>query len=255
MALDILIVDDEKDIRDLVSGVLEDEGFSTRTAANSQRGAAGARRTAAVARPARRLAAGFEARRAAIARGDQAPRPDAAGADHLRPRQSRHRGRGDPPGRGRLHRKAVRGRASRPSRHPRDRDRAAASARMRALRLQVGNEMELTGVERGDQQCPRDAEARRRHRQPGADLRAGGGRQGGGGAAAAQLEPARARAVRRRHRGADDARAGRGGIVRRGGRGRARPSRPARTGAWRHAVPRRDRRHAAVDPGARSCAC
>ena len=36
MALDILIVDDEKDIRDLVSGVLEDEGFSTRTAANSQ---------------------------------------------------------------------------------------------------------------------------------------------------------------------------------------------------------------------------
>ena len=35
MALDILIVDDEKDIRDLVSGVLEDEGFSTRTAASS----------------------------------------------------------------------------------------------------------------------------------------------------------------------------------------------------------------------------
>ena len=35
MALDILIVDDEKDIRDLVSGVLEDEGFSTRTAADS----------------------------------------------------------------------------------------------------------------------------------------------------------------------------------------------------------------------------
>ncbi|MFD2427589.1 response regulator [Sphingobium scionense] len=35
MALDILIVDDEEDIRDLVAGVLEDEGFSTRTAANS----------------------------------------------------------------------------------------------------------------------------------------------------------------------------------------------------------------------------
>lgn len=35
MALDILIVDDEQDIRDLVSGVLEDEGYSTRTAANS----------------------------------------------------------------------------------------------------------------------------------------------------------------------------------------------------------------------------
>lgn len=35
MALDILIVDDEQDIRELVSGVLEDEGFATRTAANS----------------------------------------------------------------------------------------------------------------------------------------------------------------------------------------------------------------------------
>jgi two-component system, NtrC family, nitrogen regulation response regulator NtrX len=35
MALDILIVDDEADIRDLVSGVLEDEGYTTRTAADS----------------------------------------------------------------------------------------------------------------------------------------------------------------------------------------------------------------------------
>lgn len=35
MALDILIVDDERDIRDLVAGVLEDEGYTTRTAANS----------------------------------------------------------------------------------------------------------------------------------------------------------------------------------------------------------------------------
>ncbi len=35
MALDILIVDDELDIRELVSGVLDDEGYATRTAANS----------------------------------------------------------------------------------------------------------------------------------------------------------------------------------------------------------------------------
>jgi two-component system nitrogen regulation response regulator NtrX len=35
MALDILIVDDEEDIRDLVSGVLEDEGYEARTAAHS----------------------------------------------------------------------------------------------------------------------------------------------------------------------------------------------------------------------------
>ncbi len=35
MADDILIVDDEADIRDLVAGILEDEGYSTRTAGNS----------------------------------------------------------------------------------------------------------------------------------------------------------------------------------------------------------------------------
>src|SRR5512139_644031 len=35
MALDVLIVDDEQDIRELVSGVLEDEGYAPRTAANS----------------------------------------------------------------------------------------------------------------------------------------------------------------------------------------------------------------------------
>ena len=35
MALDILIVDDERDIRDLVAGVLEDEGYEARTAADS----------------------------------------------------------------------------------------------------------------------------------------------------------------------------------------------------------------------------
>ncbi|WP_425229670.1 sigma-54-dependent transcriptional regulator [Sphingomonas sp.] len=35
MALDILVVDDEQDIRELVAGVLEDEGYDTRAAANS----------------------------------------------------------------------------------------------------------------------------------------------------------------------------------------------------------------------------
>ncbi len=35
MSADILIVDDEADIRDLVAGILEDEGNRTRTAANS----------------------------------------------------------------------------------------------------------------------------------------------------------------------------------------------------------------------------
>ena len=35
MALDILVVDDERDIRELVAGVLEDEGYDTRAAADS----------------------------------------------------------------------------------------------------------------------------------------------------------------------------------------------------------------------------
>ena len=35
MANDILIVDDEADIRDLVAGILDDEGFKTRTARDS----------------------------------------------------------------------------------------------------------------------------------------------------------------------------------------------------------------------------
>ena len=35
MAADILVVDDEADIRDLVSGLLEDEGHHTRTARDS----------------------------------------------------------------------------------------------------------------------------------------------------------------------------------------------------------------------------
>src|SRR6187402_2060917 len=35
MALEVLVVDDEADIRELVSGVLEDEGFTVRSAADS----------------------------------------------------------------------------------------------------------------------------------------------------------------------------------------------------------------------------
>ncbi len=37
MATDILVIDDEADIRDLVSGILEDEGHGTRTASDSDR--------------------------------------------------------------------------------------------------------------------------------------------------------------------------------------------------------------------------
>ena len=36
MALEILVVDDERDIRDLVAGVLSDEGYECRTAGDSR---------------------------------------------------------------------------------------------------------------------------------------------------------------------------------------------------------------------------
>src|SRR5215217_1645124 len=38
MALDILIIDDEDDIRDLIAGILEDEGFDTRQAHDADSG-------------------------------------------------------------------------------------------------------------------------------------------------------------------------------------------------------------------------
>ena len=40
MASDILIIDDEADIRELVAGILEDEGYATRTARDSDDAAA-----------------------------------------------------------------------------------------------------------------------------------------------------------------------------------------------------------------------
>ena len=41
MASDILIVDDEVDIRELVAGILQDEGYGTRTAADADQALAG----------------------------------------------------------------------------------------------------------------------------------------------------------------------------------------------------------------------
>src|ERR1700761_8127369 len=43
MAADILVVDDEVDIRELVAGILSDEGYTVRTASNSEEALAGVR--------------------------------------------------------------------------------------------------------------------------------------------------------------------------------------------------------------------
>ncbi len=47
MTGDVLIVDDEPDIRELVAGILSDEGYSVRTARVLRRGAGGDPRAAA----------------------------------------------------------------------------------------------------------------------------------------------------------------------------------------------------------------
>ena len=71
MASDILIVDDEEDIRELVAGILSDEGHETRTARDSDTALAGDRRPRAAPGLPRHLAAGLQARRPGAARPDQ----------------------------------------------------------------------------------------------------------------------------------------------------------------------------------------
>ncbi len=68
MASDILIVDDEADIRELVAGILQDEGHGTRTARDSDDALARGRGAPAQSGVPRHLAAGQPARRPAVAR-------------------------------------------------------------------------------------------------------------------------------------------------------------------------------------------
>ena len=67
----ILVVDDEADIRALICGILNDEGYETRGAGDQRRGAGGDPRAPAVAGDSRHLAARQRTRRA----GDPEDRP------------------------------------------------------------------------------------------------------------------------------------------------------------------------------------
>ena len=93
MASDILIVDDEADIRELVAGILQDEGYDDAHRARQRRGARRDRDAPAEPGVPRHLAAGQRARRAAAARQRQGAASRTAGGDDLRPRQHRDRGR------------------------------------------------------------------------------------------------------------------------------------------------------------------
>ena len=110
MASDILVVDDETDIRELISGILEDEGHSTRLAKDSDD-----------------TLKAIEERRPSLVILDiwlqgskldglelldriKKAHPDLAGDHHQRPRQYRDGGGGDQARRLRLYREAVQGR-------------------------------------------------------------------------------------------------------------------------------------------------
>ena len=117
MSADILVIDDEADIRELVAGILEDEGHRTRTAEILRRGA---RRDRIASAPhlvfLDILAAGQPPRRPAGARARQGRSSRPAGRDDLGPRQHRDGGLGDQARRLRLHRKALQGGPPRPRR-------------------------------------------------------------------------------------------------------------------------------------------
>ncbi len=111
MSADILVVDDEADIRDLVAGILEDEGHRTRTAGSSDEALALHRSTAAPSGVSRHLAAGQPSRRLAGPRTRQGRPSRSAGRDDLRARQRGDGGIGHQGRRLRLHREAVQGRS------------------------------------------------------------------------------------------------------------------------------------------------
>ena len=255
MALDILVVDDERDIRELVAGVLSDEGYECRTAGDSDRALAMIDERRPEPRAARRLAARQPDGRAGSARRDQGARTGPAGHHLLRPWQHRHRGfRGQPRGDG-LHRKAVRGgtaAACSSTARPRP---SACAARMHGCAKAWPSQRRVHRQFQRHQRRARDAEARRQHRQPRADQRSCRGGQGSRRAPAACLEPARRQGLRHGQFRAHHARAVRAGTVRRGSRRQAGARRAAGTGRWRHALSRRGGGHAARARRRASCAC
>ena len=107
MAHDILIVDDEADIRMLIAGCPAGRRLRDARGGRQRRGAGGDPGAAADAGDPRHLAAGQRARRhrdpAAAARRDAV----GAGCHDQRPRHDRDGGRGDQDRRLRFHRKAV----------------------------------------------------------------------------------------------------------------------------------------------------
>ena len=163
MASDILIVDDEADIRELISGILEDEGHSTRLAKDSDETlkAIEERRPSLVILDI--WLQGSQARRARAARPHQEGASRSAGDDHQRPRQYRDGGGRDQARRLRLYREAVQGRPPGADHRARARGLATQDARTASFASEAAYSL------RDDRQVGRHQSAAPGDRQGGAD--------------------------------------------------------------------------------------
>ena len=99
IASEILIVDDEEDIRDLIAGILHDEGYDTRVAGDSESALAAirSRRPQLVVLDIWLQGSKLDGIEVLDTHQARAARP--AGGDDLRPRHHRDRGRLDQEGR------------------------------------------------------------------------------------------------------------------------------------------------------------
>ena len=182
MSADILVVDDEADIRDLVAGILEDEGHRTRTAGIVRRGPRGDRGAASAPRLPRHLAAGQPPRRPAGARARQERASRSAGGHDLGPRQHRDGGLGHQGRRLRLHREAVQGGPARARRRAGARSLPPEARGARPARRAPVQASRIAGHSVADQPAPPDGRAGRADQCPHPRHRRAGLRQGARGA-------------------------------------------------------------------------
>ena len=195
MAHEILIVDDEPDIRMLIDGILGDEGYGVRQAGDSD-GAIAAFR---LRRPSLVILDVWLPGLAAGRAGDPQDHPYGGAArsrgHDLRPRHDRDGGDGDPAWRVRFHREAVQVGPFAADHPPGTRGGAAGAGECGAAPSR-GLRQRPHGQQPGHHHPARRRGAGGAHRLPRADQRSRGLRQGSGGADGARALPPGGRAVR-----------------------------------------------------------